>query len=456
MLDPSQLRKDLPAVAKALALRGIEFDTARFHQIETRRKSVQVETETLQARRNALSKLIGQLKSKGEDASQEMAESQHIPDRLKDLEHDLAGIQAELNDWLMGLPNLPHESVPAGQSSDDNVEVRRWIPPGVQVDAEGNPQPLAFEPKDHVTLGEPLGIDFETARKLSGARFMMLRGPMARLHRALAQFMLDLQTQVHGYEECYTPYIVNSSTLLGTGQLPKFKDDMFWVTKGGQHHAEADSNALTPAAEAEQGATEDLYLISTSEITLAGSVRDSIVAQADLPLKLTAHTPCFRSEAGSGGRDTRGLIRQHQFDKVEMVQIVQPQASYDVLEEMVRHAEAVLQRLGVPYRVVLLCAGDMGFGATKTYDLEVWLPAQNTWREISSVSNCEAFQARRMQARYRPEKGRPEYLHTLNGSGLAVGRALVAVLENHQQEDGSIHIPEALRPYMGNVATLRG
>jgi seryl-tRNA synthetase len=279
---------------------------------------------------------------------------------------------------------------------------------------------------------------------------------MARLHRALAQFMLDLQTQVHGYEECYTPYIVNSSTLLGTGQLPKFKDDMFWVTKGGQHHAEADSNALTPAAEAEQGATEDLYLISTSEITLAGSVRDSIVAQADLPLKLTAHTPCFRSEAGSGGRDTRGLIRQHQFDKVEMVQIVQPQASYDVLEEMVRHAEAVLQRLGVPYRVVLLCAGDMGFGATKTYDLEVWLPAQNTWREISSVSNCEAFQARRMQARYRPEKGRPEYLHTLNGSGLAVGRALVAVLENHQQEDGSIHIPEALRPYMGNVATLRG
>jgi seryl-tRNA synthetase len=448
MLDPNQLRKDLPTVVKALQLRGIAFDTDRFNQLEARRKSVQVETEALQARRNAVSKLIGQLKSKGEDASREMAESQEIPARLKELELELATVQGELSEWLMTIPNLPHESVPAGKDSDDNVEVRRWLPPGMAVDANGNPAPLNFEPKDHVALGEPLGLDFETARKLSGARFMMLRGPIARLHRALAQFMLDLQTGEHGYQECYTPYIVNSSTLFGTGQLPKFKDDMFWVTKGGQDDdAEHDEqgNAI---------ASEDLYLISTSEITLAGSVRDTIVAQHDLPLKLTAHTPCFRSEAGSGGRDTRGMIRQHQFDKVEMVQIVHPEQSYQVLEQMVGHAETVLQRLGVAYRVVLLCGGDMGFGSTKTYDIEVWLPAQNTWREISSISNCEAFQARRMQARYRPEKGKPEYLHTLNGSGLAVGRALVAVLENYQQEDASVVVPEVLRSYMGGLDRL--
>ena len=448
MLDPNQLRKDLPSVVKALALRGVSFDTERFSQLEARRKSVQVETEALQARRNAVSKLIGQLKSKGEDASKEMAESQEIPARLKELEIALAEVQGELGDWLMTLPNLPHDSVPAGASSDDNVEVRRWLPENVQADAQGNPVPLTFEPKDHVSLGEPIGLDFETARKLSGARFMMLRGPMARLHRALAQFMLDLQTTEHGYQECYTPYIVNSSTLFGTGQLPKFKDDMFWVTKGGQDDEPNQD---------EQGndiVSEDLYLISTSEITLTASMRDTITPQQDLPIKLTAHTPCFRSEAGSGGRDTRGMIRQHQFDKVEMVQIVHPETSYDALEQMVGHAETVLQRLGVPYRVVLLCGGDMGFGATKTYDLEVWLPAQNTWREISSVSNCEAFQARRMQARYRAEKGKPEYLHTLNGSGLAVGRALVAVLENYQQEDGSIVVPEVLRPYMGGLTTL--
>lgn len=448
MLDPNQLRKDLPSVVKALAIRGVSFDTERFGQLEARRKSLQVETEALQARRNAVSKLIGQLKSKGEDASKEMAESQEIPARLKQLELDLAAVQGELGEWLMTLPNLPHESVPVGASSDDNIEVRRWLPGHVPADAEGNPQPLSFEPKDHVTLGEPLGLDFETARKLSGARFMMLRGPMARLHRALAQFMLDLQTAEHGYEECYTPYIVNSSTLFGTGQLPKFKDDMFWVTKGGQDGE--------PSLD-EQGnviASEDLYLISTSEITLAGSMRDTIVPQQDLPVKLTAHTPCFRSEAGSGGRDTRGMIRQHQFDKVEMVQVVHPETSYDALEEMVGHAEAVLRRLGVPYRVVLLCGGDMGFGATKTYDLEVWLPAQNTWREISSVSNCEAFQARRMQARYRADKGKPEYVHTLNGSGLAVGRALVAVLENYQQQDGTVEIPQVLRPYMGGATRL--
>ncbi|HEU0230512.1 MAG TPA: serine--tRNA ligase, partial [Burkholderiaceae bacterium] len=291
-----------------------------------------------------------------------------------------------------------------------------------------------------------LGLDFDAARKLAGARFMMLRGQMARLHRALAQFMLDLQTGEHGYTECYTPYIVNGATLFGTGQLPKFKDDMFWVTKGGGESEPAEDGAARVA--------DDLYLISTSEITLAGSMRDSITPQHDLPLKFTAHTPCFRSEAGSGGRDVRGIIRQHQFDKVEMVQITHPGTSYDALEEMVGHAEAVLRRLGVPYRVVLLCGGDMGFGAAKTYDLEVWLPAQNTWREISSVSNCEAFQARRMQARYRPDNGKPEYLHTLNGSGLAVGRALVAVLENHQREDGSVAVPEVLRPYMGGLAEL--
>lgn len=448
MLDPSQLRKDLPAVVKALAHRGVEFDTERFTQLEARRKSVQVETEELQARRNTVSKLVGQLKAKGEDASKEMAESKEIPARLKELEHELSAIQTELYDWLMILPNLPHASVPAGESSDDNVEVRRWLPGAA--DSDGNPQPLPFPVQDHISLGETIGLDFETARKLAGSRFMMLRGSLARLHRALAQFMLDLQTTEHNYQECYTPYIVNSSTLLGTGQLPKFKDDMFWVTKGGQENGmDVDEHGNAVRA-------DDLYLISTSEITLAGSMRDTITAAEDLPIKLTAHTPCFRSEAGSGGRDVRGIIRQHQFDKVELVQIVHPDQSYQALEDMVGHAEVVLQRLGLPYRVVALCGGDMGFGAAKTYDIEVWLPAQNTWREISSISNCEAFQARRMQARYRNEKGRPEYLHTLNGSGLAVGRALVAVVENHQQADGSIAVPVALQPYMGGLDVLRG
>lgn len=446
MLDPNQLRKDLPSVVAALARRGVSFDTERFAQLESRRKAVQVETETLQARRNAVSKLIGQLKSKGEDASKEMAESQAIPEQLKALELDLSAIQAELNEWLMTIPNLPHDSVPEGKSSDDNVEVRRWVPG--PTDASGNPAPLPFEVKDHVTLAERFGLDFESARKLAGSRFMMLRGAAARLHRGLAQFMLDLQTESHGYTECYTPYIVNSSTLYGTGQLPKFKDDMFWVTKGGQDKEPQLDEQGNPVER------EDLYLISTSEITLAGSMRDTITPAADLPIKLTAHTPCFRSEAGSGGRDVRGVIRQHQFDKVELVQVVHPDASYQALEDMVTHAEAVLQKLGIPYRVMLLCGGDMGFGAAKTYDLEVWLPAQNTWREISSVSNCEAFQARRLQARYRPEKGKPEYLHTLNGSGLAVGRALVAIIENYQQEDGSVIVPEALRPYMGGIERL--
>ncbi len=442
MLDQNLLRRDLPTVVKALSLRGLSFDTDRFNRLESERKAVQVETETLQARRNALAKQIGQLKSRGEDASEVLAESQAIPEQLKQLESRLSAIQNELTDWLLTVPNLPHKSVPAGDSSDDNVEVRRWLPPGMQADAQGNPPPLGFEVRDHVAVGEPLGLDFDTARKLSGSRFTMLRSQVARLHRALAQFMLELHTTRHGYEECYTPYIVTGSTLQGTGQLPKFKDDMFWVTKGGNDD-DGDEDR------------EDLYLISTSEITLTASVRDSILSVDDLPMRLTAHTPCFRSEAGSGGRDVRGMIRQHQFDKVEMVQIVHPEKSYEALEEMVGHAEAVLQALELPYRVVVLCGGDMGFGAAKTYDLEVWLPAQNTWREISSVSNCESFQARRMQARFRAGKGKPEYVHTLNGSGLAVGRALVAVLENGQQADGSVVIPEALRPYMGGQEVIR-
>ena len=441
MLDPNLLRKDLPRVVGALARRGLSFDSDRYHDLEARRKAVQVRTEELQARRNALAKQIGQLKSRGEDASAVLAESQAIPDQLKALEHDLAAVQQELSQWLMTLPNLPHDSVPDGASEVDNVEVRRWLP-GI-AGADGNPAGLGFEPRDHVALAEPFGLDFESARKLVGARFMMLRGPIARLHRALTQFMLDLQTGEHGYTECYTPYIVNGSTLFGTGQLPKFEDDMFWVTKGGQ--------GSTP--DEDEGPAEDLYLISTAEIPLTGTVRDTILEARDLPLRLTAHTPCFRSEAGSGGRDLRGIIRQHQFDKVEMVQIVHPERSWEALDEMVGHAEHVLQALGLPYRVVLLCAGDMGFGSAKTYDLEVWLPAQNAWREISSVSNCLDFQARRLQGRFRPEgpKAKPEYLHTLNGSGLAVGRALVAVLENYQQADGSIVVPEALRPYMGGV-----
>ncbi|OZI24657.1 serine--tRNA ligase [Bordetella genomosp. 7] len=447
MLDPTLLRKDLQTVVSRLKARGVDFDTEQFNELESRRKAVQTETESLQARRNALAKQIGQLKAQGQDASAVMAESQAIPARLKQLEEDLASVQQSLNEMLMAVPNLPHASVPIGASADDNVEVRRWLPG--QPGADGNPPPLPFDPKDHVALGEPLGLDFDTAAKLSGARFSFMRGPVARLHRALAQFMLDVQTGQHGYTECYTPYIVNSSTLFGTGQLPKFKDDMFFVTKGGDDDApkvDERGNVL---------AREDQYLISTSEITLTSVARDSIIAQADLPLRLTAHTPCFRSEAGSGGRDTRGMIRQHQFDKVEMVQITHPDASYDTLEEMVGHAEHVLQLLELPYRVVLLCTGDMGFGSAKTYDLEVWLPAQNTWREISSVSNCETFQARRMQARFRGAQGKPDYVHTLNGSGLAVGRALVAVLENHQQADGSVLVPKVLQPYMGGLTVLQ-
>jgi seryl-tRNA synthetase len=437
MLDIILLRKDPQAVAQRLATRPYVLDVEAFQALESRRRALQVETETLQARRNALAKQIGQAKAKGEDALAFMAESQAIPARLKTLEDELASLQAEIQQFLMVIPNLPHESVPVGTSSDDNVEIRRWSPTGV--DPAVDP-----EARDHVTLGQALGLDFEMGAKLAGSRFLFMKGPIARLHRALAQLMLDLQTNEHGYTECYTPYVVNSATLFGTGQLPKFKDDMFWVTKGGE----------SVDAEGRPVPREDLYLISTSEITLTNTVRDAIVAESDLPIRLTAHTPCFRSEAGSGGRDTRGMIRQHQFDKVEMVQIVHPDRSYEALEEMVGHAERVLQALELPYRVMLLCTGDMGFGAAKTYDLEVWLPGQGQYREISSVSNCEAFQARRLQARFRKANGKPELLHTLNGSGLAVGRALVAVLENGQQPDGRIRLPKALRPYLGGLEFL--
>lgn len=436
MLDPLLLRKDLNAVVQRLALRKVDFDVETFNRLESLRKNIQTETENLQAKRNAFAKEIGMLKGQGKDPSSVMAESQQIPEHLKRLEIQLQDIQMQLSDMLMGVPNLPHESVPVGADSEDNVEVRRWVPNPDP--ATGSPKAFDFEAKDHVTLGEPFGLDFDTAAKLSGARFSFMRGPIARLHRALAQYMLDLQTSQHGYTECYTPYIVNASTLFGTGQLPKFREDMFWVNRGG-----------------DESSGEDQYLISTSEITLTSVARDTIFTDAELPLRLTAHTPCFRSEAGSGGRDVKGLIRQHQFDKVEMVQIVEPEKSYDTLEQMVGHAEAVLQGLNLAYRVVLLCTGDMGFGASKTYDIEAWIPAQNTWREISSISNCEAFQARRMQARFKRSSGKPEYVHTLNGSGLAVGRALVAVLENYQQADGSVHVPEVLWPYMGGLTVLR-
>ena len=427
MLDIQLLRSDLASVVQRLAMRGYAFDEAQFTALEAERKTVQTRTQELQAKRNATSKQIGIAKSKGEDASAILAEVATLGDELKAAEEKLAVIQSQMQDFLQNIPNLPHESVPVGKSEEDNVEVRKV----------GTPRTFDFEIKDHVDVGTALGLDFDTGAKLAGARFTFMKGQMARLHRALAQFMLDIQTIEHDYTECYTPYIVNADTLRGTGQLPKFEADLFAAKKGGQ-----------------EGEGEALYLIPTSEVTLTNTVRDEIVAAEELPIRLTGHTPCFRSEAGSYGRDTRGMIRQHQFDKVEMVQIVHPEKSYEALEEMVGHAEAILQRLGLPYRVVSLCTGDMGFGAAKTYDLEVWLPAQNAYREISSVSNCEAFQARRMQARFRSGQGKPELLHTLNGSGLAVGRTLVAVLENYQNADGSVTVPPALRPYMGGLEKL--
>lgn len=427
MLDIQQLRNDLDQVVARLASRGFTLDTASFTALENERKTVQTRTQDLQAKRNATSKQIGIAKSKGEDVASILAEVAGLGDQLKADEERLAAIQAELQQLLLSVPNLPHESVPLGKSEEDNIEVRRV----------GTPRSFDFEIKDHTDVGTPLGLDFDTGAKLAGARFTLMRGKIAKLHRALAQFMLDTQTERHGYTECYTPYMVNADSLRGTGQLPKFEADLFAAQKGGQ-----------------EGEGEALYLIPTSEVTLTNTVRDEIVALDSLPIKLTAHTPCFRSEAGSYGRDTRGMIRQHQFDKVEMVQITHPEQSYAALEEMVGHAEHVLQALGLPYRVVSLCTGDMGFGASKTYDLEVWLPAQNTYREISSVSNCEAFQARRLQARFRNEQGKPELLHTLNGSGLAVGRTLVAVLENYQQADGSVIVPEVLRPYMAGLELI--
>jgi len=438
MLDINLLRRDLPGVIAQLERRKSPqpyLDVPRYTALEAERKLIQVRTEQLQARRNALSRQIGQLKATGQDSAEAMAEVGGIGADLGADAARLEAIQAELQQMLMSLPNLPQPGVPQGGDEAGNVEVRRWSP-----DGQG-PRRFGFAPRDHVDVGAALGMDFETGARLSGARFTFLRGPAARLHRALAQFMLDVQTQEHGYTECWTPYIVNREILEGTGQLPKFKQDMFWVTRGGDE------------AQPEQ------YLISTSEISLTNSVRETILDAAALPIKLTAHSPCFRSEAGSAGRDTRGMIRQHQFDKVEMVQITHPDQSDAALEQMVGHAEAVLRKLELPYRVITLCTGDMGFGSAKTYDLEVWLPAQDTYREISSCSNCEAFQARRMQARFRPvvngQPGKPEYVHTLNGSGLAVGRTLVAVLENHQQADGSVAVPAALRPYLGGMEVLR-
>ncbi|MFM1948377.1 MAG: Serine--tRNA ligase [Pseudomonadota bacterium] len=439
MLDILLLRKDLDVAVARLETRKNPqafLNVEKFRALETERKTLQTRTEELQSQRNNLSKQIGMLKSKGESTDQVMADVASIKTELDASAVRLEALQAELQDMLLAVPNLPHESVPVGADEHGNVEVRKW-----SVDGKG-PKTFDFEVRDHVDIGEKLGLDFDTGIKLSGSRFTFMRGQIARMHRALAQFMLDTQTQAHGYTECYTPYVVNAETLRGTGQLPKFEGDLFAAKKGGQ--------------DAEEGAdTQALYLIPTSEVTLTNVVRDEVLAESDLPMKLTAHTPCFRSEAGSAGRDTRGLIRQHQFDKVEMVQIVHPEKSYEALEEMTGHAEAILQKLGLPYRVMLLCSGDMGFGATKTYDLEVWVPAQGTYREISSCSNCEAFQARRLQARFKNAQGKNELVHTLNGSGLAVGRALVAVLENYQNADGSVTVPEVLRPYMGGITELR-
>ena len=439
MLDINLLRKDLPSAITRLETRKNPqtfLNVEVFQALEAERKAVQIRTEELQSQRGTLSKQIGQLKSKGQDASAVMALVTASKSELETSAARLDQIQTELQALLLAVPNLPHDSVPQGVGEAGNVEVRKWSPfEGLG----GEPAALSFEPRDHVDVGQPLGLDFELGTKLTGSRFTVMKGPLARLHRALSQFMLDVQTAEHGYTECYVPYIVNSDSLRGTGQLPKFEEDLFAAKKGGQE------------GQAENAA---LYLIPTSEVPLTNFVRDEVVPEAQLPLKFTAHTPCFRSEAGSYGRDTRGMIRQHQFDKVEMVQIVHPEKSYEALEAMTGHAEAILQKLCLPYRVMLLCTGDMGFGATKTYDLEVWLPAQNTYREISSVSNCEAFQARRLQARFKNAQGKNEFVHTLNGSGLAVGRTLVAVLENYQRADGGVDIPEVLQPYLGGLATL--
>jgi len=429
MLDIQTLRNDLAGVAARLKTRGFELDTAKFEQLEAERKSIQTRTQELQAKRNASSKLIGQAKAKGEDTTAIMAEVGALGDELKQLEAKLPQVLADMDAFLAVIPNVPHASVPVGKSEADNVEVCKV----------GEPKKFDFEVQDHVSIGEGLGgLDFETATKIAGARFSLLTGSLARMHRALAQFMLDTHTDKHGYTETYVPYLVNAESMRGTGQLPKFEEDLFRV----------------PRVVGDDGVEKNFYLIPTAEVPVTNMVRDEIVPLEKLPLKFVAHTPCFRSEAGSYGRDTRGMIRQHQFDKVELVQMVHPEKSYEALEELLGHAETILQKLGLPYRVVKLCSGDMGFSAATTYDIEVWLPAQNTYREISSCSNFEAFQARRMQARFRNAAGKPELLHTLNGSGLAVGRTLVAVLENYQNADGSVTIPDVLRAYMGGLEKL--
>jgi seryl-tRNA synthetase len=427
MLDLQTLRNDLTTVAARLASRGYVIDTARFEQLEGERKTVQTRTQELQAKRNSTSKLIGQAKAKGEDVSAIMADVANLGDELKQLEIRLENVQQDMQAFLSVIPNTPHASVPLGKSEADNVEVRKV----------GTPPKFDFEVKDHVSVGEAMGLDFETATKISGSRFSLLKGPLARMHRALAQFMLDTHTDQHGYTETYVPYMVNAESLYGTGNLPKFEEDLFKV----------------PRQMGDEG-TQNFYLIPTAEVPVTNMVRDTITPLEQLPLKYVAHTPCFRSEAGSYGRDTRGMIRQHQFEKVELVQIVHPEQSYDALEVLLSHAETILQKLGLPYRVVKLCSGDMGFTSALTYDIEVWLPAQNTYREISSCSNFEAFQARRMQARFRNAQGKPELVHTVNGSGLAVGRTLVAILENFQQADGSVIVPEILRPYMGGLGKI--
>jgi seryl-tRNA synthetase len=446
MLDIQTLRNDLAAVAARLATRGYDLETAKFEQLEAERKTIQTRTQELQAKRNASSKLIGQAKARGEDVSAIMAEVGALGDELKQLEAKLPQVLQEMDAFLSVIPNTPHATVPEGKSEADNLEVRKV----------GVPTKFEFEVKDHVSIGEGLnGLDFETATKIAGARFSLLKGPLARLHRALAQFMLDTHTEKHGYTETYVPYLVNAESMRGTGQLPKFESDLFKI-----------ANSLIPltgyiasgkeesVADVANQAAKDFYLIPTAEVPVTNMVRDTITPLEKLPMKFVAHTPCFRSEAGSYGRDTRGMIRQHQFDKVELVQMVHPEKSYEALEELLGHAETILKMLGLPYRVVKLCTGDMGFSAATTYDIEVWLPAQNTYREISSCSNFEAFQARRMQARFRNAQGKPELLHTLNGSGLAVGRTLVAVLENYQQADGSVRVPEVLRPYMGGLTSI--
>lgn len=443
MLDIQHLRSNLDEVASQLAKRGYTFPVDTFNTLEAERKTLQTHTEALQAKRNATSKQIGIAKSKGEDASAILAEVAQLGDELKQAAVKLEQTQTALQKILLEVPNLPHESVPEGKSEADNTEIRNW----------GTPRSFDFEIQDHVSVGEGLKLlDFETAAKLSGARFSVMTGGLARLHRALAQFMLDTHTQEHGYTEAYAPYLINADSLQGTGQLPKFAEDLFYVHAGGKEQSPEQDAQNDEAAKDDN--TPDFYLLPTAEVPITNMVRDVIVPPKQLPMRFVAHTPCFRSEAGSYGRDTRGLIRQHQFDKVELVQIVHPEQSYNALEQLVGHAEKILQKLELPYRVMTLCTGDMGFSAAKTYDIEVWLPAQNTYREISSCSNCEAFQARRMQARFRNEQGKTTLLHTLNGSGLAVGRTLVAILENYQNADGSVTIPEVLRGYVNGVERL--